>query len=73
MHVEEAVDVPKSSQFWQVTAKLRGAFVPKRLFSLLTAIAKNPQLVVTERLTVRQRSKKSKFVLIVSAYFQVKK
>ena len=70
LHVEEAVDVAKYPQFWQVTAKLKGAFVPKRLISLLSAIAKHPQLVVTERLNIRHHRKKPTFIFIVSAYFQ---
>ena len=68
--VGDAMDVPKYPQFWRVTAKLTGAFVPKRLFALLAEIAKNPRLAVTERLDIRHHQKRPKFIMVVSAYFK---
>ncbi len=66
--VETAQVVPKHPQLWQVTAKLDGIFVPKRLQSLLSTIGQSRQLVIIERLDIRY-SNTSRFTLVFSAYF----
>ncbi|MDM8560489.1 hypothetical protein [Candidatus Parabeggiatoa sp. HSG14] len=68
LNVEAALEVPKSS-LWQVSARLNGAFIPKRLHQLLLEIAKSPRIIVIERLEIR-KSPTPRFTLIIKAYFQ---
>lgn len=69
LQVESTLDVPQNTQLWQVTAKLDAIFSPETVESLLAALTKNPQLVVTERLQIYYQ-RNPRFTLIITAYFQ---
>ncbi|OQW90908.1 MAG: hypothetical protein BWK79_18385 [Beggiatoa sp. IS2] len=69
LQVESTLDVPHNTQLWQVTAKLDATFSPETLETLLAALSKNPQLVITERLQIFYQ-RNPRVSLIITAYFQ---
>jgi len=69
VRIDAMVEVPHFPDLWQVSAMVIADFVPENLQSLLLEIAKNPRLVVTERLDIHKAGK-LKFTLIIRAYFK---
>lgn len=69
LQVQSVVEVPKTKNLWQVSAKLKADFNAESFNSLLLAIVEHARLIVTERLEIRKLSK-PRFTLILTAYFQ---
>ena len=72
LQVESAFDVKDIPNVWRVDAKLYATFTPRNLNLFLSAIASNPQLIVTESLEIRAGNNPN-FTIIVGAYFQAMK
>ncbi len=70
LQVDPALDIPKYTDMWQVTAKLRGQFDKQSLIELLLKIATHPSIVVTEMLDVYESKDQLKFVIILKSYFR---
>lgn len=68
--VDPAIEVEQHPYLWQVTAQLEGQFEAKKLNNLLLAIAQNLEIMVTERLDIVPSASRSKFTLIITAYFR---
>lgn len=68
LEVDATLAVPHQPQLWQVTARLKGDFAPDKFNRLLYALAKHPQLIVTDQLDILQAAT-PRFTLIVKAYF----
>lgn len=69
LQIEDTVVVPDHEKLWKVTAQLRGNFEPDKLQRILYRIANHNQLIVTERLEIRQNLRQPIFTLVVTAYF----
>jgi len=72
LKVKPAVEVKLINHLWQVTADLTANVEPHKLIALIAAVTKHPQLTVIERLNIQKIKDKTRFSLLITAYFQTK-
>ncbi len=72
LRIQSTFELPNIPHIWKITARLDANFKPKELNKLLLAMAKQPLLIVTERLEIRNKKRNPRFTLIVNAFFSSK-